>query len=26
VLPPGYRFLIDDSGHQDVWFDEALLG
>lgn len=24
-LPPGYRFLIDDQGYEDVWFDEALL-
>lgn len=24
-LPPGYRFLIDDSGYEDIWFDESLL-
>jgi len=24
-LPPGYRFLIDDVGYEDVWFDESLL-
>jgi hypothetical protein len=24
-LPPGYRFLIDESGYEDVWFDESLL-
>lgn len=24
-LPPGYRFLIDDKGYEDVWFDEGLL-
>ena len=24
-LPPGWRFLIDDTGHEDVWFDEKLL-
>jgi len=24
-LPPGYRFLIDSTGHTDVWFDETLL-
>jgi len=24
-LPPGYRFLIDDSGNVDIWFDESLL-
>jgi hypothetical protein len=24
-LPPGYRFLIDGSNHEDVWFDEMLL-
>ena len=24
-LPPGYRFLIDGSNHEDVWFDESLL-
>jgi hypothetical protein len=25
-LPPGYRFLIDDEGNEDVWFDDSLLG
>ena len=24
-LPPGYRFLVDDKGYEDVWFDETLL-
>jgi hypothetical protein len=24
-LPPGYRFLIDGAGHEDVWFDIQLL-
>lgn len=24
-LPPGYRFQIDDTGYEDIWFDEALL-
>lgn len=24
-LPPGYRFLIDGKGYEDVWFDEQLL-
>lgn len=24
-LPPGYRFLIDNSNYEDVWFDPALL-
>jgi hypothetical protein len=24
ALPPGWRFLITD-GHEDAWFDEALL-
>ncbi|MBU2566273.1 hypothetical protein KKG46_01795 [Patescibacteria group bacterium] len=24
-LAPGWRFLIDDKGHEDVWFDEKLL-
>lgn len=23
--PPGYRFLIDENDHEDVWFDEALI-
>jgi hypothetical protein len=25
ALPPGYRFLIDGSNYEDVWFDEQLL-
>jgi hypothetical protein len=24
-LPPGYRFLIDTNGYEDVWFDQKLL-
>jgi hypothetical protein len=24
-LPPGYRFLIDRNGYEDVWFDSELL-
>ena len=24
-LPPGYRFLIDKNGYEDVWFDESLI-
>ncbi len=24
-LPPGYRFLIDLEGFEDVWFDHALI-
>jgi len=24
-LPPGHRFLIDDNGYEDVWFDASLL-
>ena len=24
-LPYGYRFQIDDSGHEDIWFDKAIL-
>jgi hypothetical protein len=24
-LPPGYRFLIDSNGYEDVWFDPELL-
>lgn len=24
-LPPGYRFLIDSTNYEDVWFDPALL-
>ena len=25
ALPPGYRFLIDAKGYEDVWFDSNLL-
>lgn len=25
ALPPGYRFLVDDKGYEDVWFDPELL-
>jgi hypothetical protein len=24
-LPPGNRFLIDNLGYEDVWFDESML-
>jgi hypothetical protein len=24
-LPPGHRFLIDNKGYEDIWFDENLL-
>jgi hypothetical protein len=24
-LPPGYRFVIDNEGYEDVWFDENLI-
>ena len=24
-LPPGWRFQIDDSGYEDIWFDKAIL-
>jgi len=24
-LPTGYRFLIDDEGYEDIWYDETLL-
>ena len=24
-FPPGWRFLIDSKGYEDVWFDEKLL-
>lgn len=24
-LPPGWRFLTDEQGYVDVWFDEAVL-
>ncbi len=24
-LPPGYRFLIDGSNYEDIWFDKSLL-
>lgn len=25
ALPPGYRFLVDGKGYEDVWFDPELL-
>lgn len=25
ALAPGWRFLIDDNGYEDVWFDDNLL-
>lgn len=25
ALPPGYRFVTDDKGYEDVWFDPELL-
>jgi hypothetical protein len=24
-LPDGYRFQIDNNGHEDIWFDKAIL-
>ena len=24
-LPPGYRFMIDNSNLEDIWFDSSLL-
>lgn len=24
-LPPGYRFLIDNVGYEDIWYDKSLL-
>jgi hypothetical protein len=24
-LPPGYRFLIDNAGYEDIWYDATLL-
>lgn len=24
-LPPGWRFLFDAAGYEDIWFDESLL-
>lgn len=24
-LPPGHRFLVDDKGYEDIWFDESIL-
>lgn len=24
-LPPGYRFILDGQGYEDVWYDEAML-
>jgi hypothetical protein len=23
-LPPGWRFLIDNSGYEDIWYDESI--
>jgi hypothetical protein len=25
ALPPGYRFLVDGKGYEDVWFDPEIL-
>jgi hypothetical protein len=25
ALPPGFRFICDDNGYEDIWFDESLL-
>jgi hypothetical protein len=25
ALAPGYKFIIDQDGYEDVWFDETLL-
>ncbi len=25
ALPPGYRFLLDENGYEDIWFDTSLL-
>ncbi len=25
ALPPGYRFLLDENGYEDLWFDANLL-
>ena len=24
-LPPGHRFLVDNKGYEDIWFDKNLL-
>ena len=24
-LPPGWRFVIDDKGYEDVWFDDKIV-
>jgi hypothetical protein len=24
-LPPGHRFLVDNNGYEDIWFDKNLL-
>lgn len=24
-LPPGFRFLVDNKGHEDIWIDNTLL-
>lgn len=26
ALAPGYKFIIDDEGYEDVWYDPELLG
>jgi len=25
AMPPGWRFQIDETGYEDIWFDESLL-
>ena len=25
ALPPGYRFIIDHKGYEDIWFDSELI-
>lgn len=25
ALPPGHRFLVDNNGYEDIWFDRQLL-
>jgi hypothetical protein len=25
ALKPGFKFIVDDEGYEDVWFDETLL-
>lgn len=24
-LPPGFRFLVDENGYEDIWSDDSLL-